>query len=362
MIVQIKGNGKARKLHSQKTSLHRLQRLIPEIEIYAEFILQTVHEALLILSPDLRVMWANQSFYKTFQVGPEETEGRFLYDLGNRQWDLPGLRTLLWEVLRKGFEFQDHEVEHDFASMGRRTMLLNAKKLPRQSNSREMILLAIEDITERKRAEAEQLKAHFELQKANDVLRSMVLIDDLTGLYNRRGFLTFAEQHMKLARRIKQELLLVYLDLDGLKQINDSFGHQEGDRALIRAAQSLKRIFHRDLDIIARLGGDEFVVLSIDSFHENAEFISARLQEYLDKATAQIDCGYRLSFCIGMTRFNIKGRININDLMAKADLAMYKKKRARSNIAKVSVRETRLASITSHLHAKKSFPSEAPLL
>jgi two-component system cell cycle response regulator len=200
-----------------------------------------------------------------------------------------------------------------------------------------MILFAIVDITERKRAEAEQFKLNLDLKKANDALRTLVLIDDLTGLYNRRGFLTFAEQHMKLARRIKQELLLVYLDLDGLKQINDTFGHQEGDRALVKTAQSLKEIFHRDLDIISRLGGDEFVVLSIDSFHENAEIISAHLQEYLDKATTQINCGYRLSFCIGMTRFNIKGRMTINDLMAKADLALYKNKRARSNIAKSSV-------------------------
>ena len=219
----------------------------------------------------------------------------------------------------------------------RRTMLLNAKKLPRESNNREMILLAIEDITERKRAEAEQFKLNLELKKANDALRTLVLIDDLTGLYNRRGFLTFAEQHLKLARRIKQELLLVYLDLNGLKQINDTFGHQEGDRALVKTAQSLKGIFHRDLDIIARLGGDEFVVLSIDSFHENEEIISAHLQEYLDNTTAQTNCGYRLSFCIGMTRFNIKGRMTINELMAKADLALYKNKRARSNIAKSSV-------------------------
>ena len=93
MIGRIKENGNRRKPHPEKISLHRLQRLIPEIEIYAESILQTVHEALLILSPDLRVMWANQSFYKTFQVGPRETEGRFIFDLGNRQWNLPGLRT-----------------------------------------------------------------------------------------------------------------------------------------------------------------------------------------------------------------------------------------------------------------------------
>ena len=94
-------------------------------------------------------------------------------------------------------------------------MLLNAKKLHNKRNNPEMILLAIEDITERKQAEAEQHKLYLELTKANDALRAQVLIDDLTGLYNRRGFSTFAEQHIKLARRIGRELLLVFLDLDG---------------------------------------------------------------------------------------------------------------------------------------------------
>ena len=89
MIVHIKENQNGS--HPQNVTLHRLDSLIPEIEIYAESILQTVHESLLILSPDLRVMWANESFYKTFQVGPRETEGRLIFDLGNRQWDLSGL-------------------------------------------------------------------------------------------------------------------------------------------------------------------------------------------------------------------------------------------------------------------------------
>jgi len=317
--------------------LQRLRRLIPEIQFYAESILQTVHEALLILSPDLRVMWANESFYKTFQVGRGETEGQFIFDLGNHQWDVPELRILLWEVLPQGSAFHDHEVEHNFEVIGRRTMLLNAKKLHSESNEREMILLAIEDITERKRAEAEQFKLNFELKKANDALRTLVLIDDLTGLYNRRGFLTFAEQHLKLARRIKQELLLVYLDLDGLKQINDNFGHQEGDWALIKTAEILRETFHRDLDIIARLGGDEFVVLTIDSSLKGAETISNHLEEHLRKINTQTKCGYQLSFCLGMNRFKLKGKMTINDLMAEADENLYKNKRTRTNFVKMTL-------------------------
>ena len=164
---------------------------------------------------------------------------------------------------------------------------------------------------------------------------------DLTGLYKRRGFSTFAEQHIKLARRSQTELLLVFLDLDGLKHINDTFGHQEGDRALVRTAQMLKGIFHRDLDIIARLSGDEFVVLTLDSFHGSVEIISARLQEYLDNTNANIDCGYRLSFCIGMKRFNPNYRMTVNDLMSRADVGLYKNKRARTSSEETTIASAR---------------------
>ena len=168
------------------------------------------------------------------------------------------------------------------------------------------------------------------MSSLNEALRTLALTDDLTGLNNRRGFLTLAEQHLKLARRTKQELLFVFLDLDGLKQINDTFGHQEGDRALAKTAEILKRSFHRDLDLIARLGGDEFVVLTIDSFHESSEIIYIRLQEHLKIINAQMNCSYQISFCIGMTRINPTSETTINDLMAEADEVLYKNKRART--------------------------------
>jgi diguanylate cyclase (GGDEF)-like protein len=316
-----------RKPHAEKFALHNL----------ATHIVQTVREAILILSPDLYVIWANRSFYKTFHVEPTEAEGKLIFELGNREWNIPRLRACLREILLKSIEVQDFEIEHDFLSIGRRTMLLNAKKLQSDSNSPEMILLAIEDTSDRSRVKAEQFKLYLELKKANEALRTLVLIDDLTGLYNRRGFLTFAEQHLKLARRIKRELLLVFLDLDGLKQINDTFGHPEGDRALVKTAQILKATFHRDLDIIARLGGDEFVVLTMDSFLESAEIIYTRLEGHLRKTSAQTNCSYQLSFCLGMTRFNPKGSMTLSDMMAEADEDLYKNKRARTTLKKIAI-------------------------
>ncbi|CAN5757449.1 hypothetical protein BH18ACI4_BH18ACI4_17640 [soil metagenome] len=119
---------------------------------YAEAIIETVREPLLVLDENLRVRMANQSFYKDFQVTPEETENRPLFELGNRQWDIPKLRTLLEEILPENNQFQDFEVEHEFERIGPMTMLLNARRLAQDGNRAQLILLAIEDITERKRA------------------------------------------------------------------------------------------------------------------------------------------------------------------------------------------------------------------
>src|SRR5579871_6111795 len=122
-----------------------------ELLEYTEAIVDTVREPLLVLSNDLRVVTASHSFYQTFAVRPPETIGRFVYELGNNQWDIPKLRKLLEEVLPTEKSFHDFEVIHEFPSIGMRVMLLNGRKLWRQGNTGEHILLAIEDITERKR-------------------------------------------------------------------------------------------------------------------------------------------------------------------------------------------------------------------
>ena len=121
---------------------------------YVRGIVDTVREPLVVLDARLRVRGANRSFYRTFGVSPRNTEGQLLYDLGSRQWDIPRLRTLLEEILPHDRAFDDFEVEHDFPDLGRKVMLLNARRL-RQDDS-ELILLAIEDVTERRRAEAER--------------------------------------------------------------------------------------------------------------------------------------------------------------------------------------------------------------
>ena len=127
-----------------------------EIEIqdaleYTEKIINTTHEPLIILYEDLKVALASRSFYQTFGVKLDETEGQFIYALGNHQWDIPKLRHLLEEILPKTTSFDNFEIEHDFPSIGKRIMLLNACRIYIKANSTKLIIITIKDITERKK-------------------------------------------------------------------------------------------------------------------------------------------------------------------------------------------------------------------
>jgi len=140
------------------------ERAEQEIREYAESIVGTVRESLVVLDADLRVISANRSFYETFKTKPGETAGQLFYDLGDRQWNIPKLRELLEEILPTGMTFDNFEVEHEFRTIGRRVMHLNARRIPTKTNETQLILLAIEDATERKRAQ-QALRENFEKLK-----------------------------------------------------------------------------------------------------------------------------------------------------------------------------------------------------
>jgi len=159
-------------------------------------------------------------------------------------------------------------------------------------------------------------------------LGNLALTDELTGLYNRRGFMAMAERQMRLGRRTGRGMILFMMDLDGLKQINDSFGHFEGDRALKCTAEVLEETF-RDSDVIARLGGDEFAVLAIEAAGHSERTIQTRLFDGLQSISAE-QVPYELSLSLGFARFDPRNGTSIEELMAKADQAMYEQKRRRS--------------------------------
>jgi len=139
---------------------------VDDLETYAQDIVNTVREPLLMLDTALRVRSANRAFYQTFQVSPRETENRLIYELGNGQWDIPDLRTLLEDIVPRSSAFNDFELEHDFPSIGSRVMLLNARKL-KAGRHGELLVLAMEDVTERRHAEEEAARARQASENAN---------------------------------------------------------------------------------------------------------------------------------------------------------------------------------------------------
>ena len=140
-------------LEKTRIEMQTIKIRVDEVSEFAENIIDTVREPLLALDHDLRVVKASRSFYDFFKVSPEETIGTLIYDLGNRQWDIPKLKLLLEMILPEKATFDSYEVEHNFSTIGRRIMLLNARQIKRASGKEKIILLAIEDITERKEIE-----------------------------------------------------------------------------------------------------------------------------------------------------------------------------------------------------------------
>jgi diguanylate cyclase (GGDEF)-like protein/PAS domain S-box-containing protein len=182
------------------------------------------------------------------------------------------------------------------------------------------------DIAARRQAEEELAIKAQELARTNKILENLSLVDDLTGLYNRKGFLALAEHRVKLSYRTGEPFSIAFVDLDHLKQINDSFGHQEGDRALIDTANILRDCF-RESDILARLGGDEFVIFVAEA---DMEKIAGRIHEKLAALETAPGRSYRLSFSMGIVVGRSPQNHDVESLLKQADVLMYEQKRAKA--------------------------------
>jgi len=177
------------------------------------------------------------------------------------------------------------------------------------------------------------LRYAIERHRMQETLRTESLIDELTQLHNRRGFLALAANRLELARRIESACALMFLDLDGLKQINDVFGHIEGDRALVETADLLRRCL-RQSDIVARLGGDEFVVLLTTVTDDSESVIRRRLQEQLDALNAQPNRQYPLGLSVGIVTAGAKDSVTLESLLTQADSLMYQQKQDKKKLGR----------------------------
>jgi two-component system cell cycle response regulator len=159
-------------------------------------------------------------------------------------------------------------------------------------------------------------------------MRNLSLRDHLTGLYNRRGFFALTEQRFKLARRENTRLLFIIADLDGLKTINDTYGHELGDHAIKDAADILKDTF-RESDIIGRIGGDEFAIVVAENVPASAETVTARLRGKIDEFKKEHLRHYQLSISIGIAHCDPASSCSIDEMLANADELMYQQKKAK---------------------------------
>jgi diguanylate cyclase (GGDEF)-like protein/PAS domain S-box-containing protein len=187
-------------------------------------------------------------------------------------------------------------------------------------------IAVVRDITERRRREAE-------LRTQAELLRGMSLRDELTGLYNRRGFQELTEQQLRAATRSKRPASLFFVDLNGMKSINDTHGHEIGDRALVDTAKILTDVF-RNSDVVARLGGDEFAVLALECGPRDTGVIIERLSQHVERLNKSGKAPFRLSLAVGSAAFDPARPMDLNELIEEADRRMYADKRAKKSAIK----------------------------
>lgn len=278
-------------------------------------IIETVREPFLVLTADFIILKANPAFYDTFQLTPEETLDHLIYEAGNRRWDIPELRTLIEQIHTGDGKRVDYDLDHVFSGNGHKIIRLNARRIDREDINAPLILLAMEDLTERRRLAEE--------------IREISLKDQLTDVYNRHGFLAFAEQHFLAAKRTKRQLMLAFVDVDDMQWINDTLGHEEGDKTLVDTADILRQTF-RESDIIGRIGSDEFAVLSNEITGVAPQVIGDRLRRCLEAYNQQGNNRRKLSLSVGMALYDPEKPSSLDEMMAKADHLMNARKKMKS--------------------------------
>jgi diguanylate cyclase (GGDEF)-like protein len=161
-------------------------------------------------------------------------------------------------------------------------------------------------------------------------LHQLSMNDSLTKLYNRRGFLLLTEERLQIAKRRQSDLMLFFADMDGLKVINDNYGHAEGDQAILDVAEILRKSF-RETDILARFAGDEFAILTDKMGRESEQIFRTRVQEAVDEFNARKTQRYFLSLSMGSIHFKVSETTTIEAVMVEADKKLYQLKRTKSN-------------------------------
>ncbi len=290
----------------------RAEDALRHSEENARRLIENLNDVIMVLDAEGRLTYVSPSVERILGRSPDEELGRSILDFVHTD-EVARAQDMIADTLGAPGFSRSIEIRVQHRNGHWRYMEVVGNAVLDQHGVATIIVNA-RDLTERQRLQAE--------------LRRMSVTDDLTGLNNRRGFFMLAEQEMKLARRLKKDLLLVFVDLDDFKSINDTHGHQVGDQALAETAEILRTTF-RESDVLARLGGDEFVALAMFSPDETDDVIETRLHQTLAEHNARSSRKYALSISTGMARFDARNVQSLAELMAIADDALYEQKRAR---------------------------------
>ena len=260
-------------------------------------LVDSIDDSIYVVDRDCRYLFINTKHL--IRMGVEKNQV-----IGRRYGDFHSIDHTEWFSKKIGDIFKTGEPEHHEYRNGHSCFLQTFSPVQNRNNLTIAVTIVSKDITAYKLAEKD--------------LRNLSMTDELTGLYNRRGFLELARQQLRLADRERRGFFLFYADLNGLKAINDRYGHNSGDLALNNTARTLIRTFRKS-DIIARFGGDEFVILGEETPETDVEMITLRLQKNLD--------AFNLSLSLGIVRYNPDQPCSLDQLIFKADALMYEEKR-----------------------------------
>lgn len=282
---------------------------------YAELdqIFNTAADGMCVIDNDFTVLRVNKTFLDLFGLSRDEAVGKKCYDIfPGPECNTPFCPFINIAGSEAGVLKYESEKKRKDGQIVPFSLTATAYRGP--DGELMGIVEDFKDISVRKRMEEE--------------LRSQSVTDELTGIYNRRGLFTLAGQELRMANRMKRGIFLLYADLDGLKAVNDTFGHEEGDRAIVAFADILKTTY-RESDIIARIGGDEFVVIPIGVSGDNVETIISRLQRNIDGYNTRTNLAYRLSASVGVAYYDPEHPCTFDDLLLQGDRIMYEQKRAK---------------------------------
>ncbi len=291
------------------TKRKNAEQALQKSEARYRSLVESTEDSIYLVDRDFRYIYMNRQHLKRLGVTNEDIIGKQYSEFHNRAATLDFINKVQG-VFDTGISTQH---EHHSNRDGR--YFLRTLSPVRDVNGDIFAITVIsKDITERKRME--------------DKLRALSLTDDLTGLYNRRGLKALGEQQIKLANRLKKKVVMLYADVDDLKKINDSLGHNEGDRLLVSTANLLRDTF-RNSDIIARIGGDEFVCMSVDMEEASGAAVHSRVSEKIDEFNRQQNLAYDLSVSFGISYYDPEDPCSLDELLEKADKSMYQLKKNR---------------------------------